>query len=46
MLHIGDVGIELAIIVMFRSIYSCEYRFDLIKLSFLDVVPGRFRSEM
>jgi hypothetical protein len=45
-LHIRDVCIELAIIVMSRSSYACEDRFDSIKLSFPDVVPRRFGSEI
>jgi hypothetical protein len=46
MFHIGNVGVELAIIVMSGSSDAFEDRFDSIKLAYPNIVPGRFRSEV
>jgi hypothetical protein len=46
MFHVSDIGVELAIIVMSRSSNAFENGLDSIELSFPDVVPRRFRSEV
>ena len=46
MFHVGNVSVELAIIVMSRSSNAFKDRLYLINLPFPDVVPRGFRSEV
>jgi hypothetical protein len=46
MLHVSNIGVELAIIVMSRSSDAFEDRLDSIELTFPNIVPRRFRSKV